>query len=68
MLLDQKAYNFGKKILTLEDMVCRHKSHNNKHSSNHNKEKEININEINIDKNKDKKRIIGSPDYKKFED
>ena len=70
MLLDQKAYNFSKKILTLENIVCNHSSHNHNHNitSNHTKEKEININEINLDKNKDKKRIIGSTDYKKFED
>ena len=71
MLLDQKAYNFSKKILSLESMICRHNSsheHNHNHSKNDNKNKEININEINIDKNKDKKRIIGATDYKKFED
>ena len=71
MLLDQKAYNFSKKILSLESMICRHNSsqeHNHNHSKNDNKNKEININEINIDKNKDKKRIIGTTDYKKFED
>ena len=70
MLLDQKAYNFSKKILTLENIVCNHSSHNHNHNitTNHTKEKEININEINLDKNKDKKRIIGSTDYKKFED
>jgi len=71
MLLDQKAYNFTKKILTLENMINRHKSsHSHEHNStmNHYKEKEININEINIDTKKDEKRIIGSTDYKKFED
>ena len=70
MLLDQKAYNFSKKIISLENIVCNHSSHNHNHTitTNHTKEKEININEINLDKNKDKKRIIGSTDYKKFED
>ena len=71
MLLDQKAYNFTKKILSLENMINRHKSfHNHEHTSttNSKKEKEININEINIETKKDEKRIIGSTDYKKFED
>ena len=70
MLLDQKAYEFSKKILSLEDMVCRHKTdHLHNKTINNNKPKEININEINIEeKNKDKKRIIGSTDYKKYED
>ena len=70
MLLDQKAYNFSKKIISLENIVCNHLSHNHNHNitTNHTKEKEININEINLDKNKDKKRIIGSTEYKKFED
>ena len=73
MLLDQKAYNFSKKILNLESMITRHNSSHN-HNHNHelknsqNKEKEININEINIDTKKDSKRIIGSTDYKKFEE
>ena len=71
MLLDQKAYNFSKKILTLENMINRHKSsHSHEHNSttNRNREKDININEINIEAKKDEKRIIGSTDYKKFED
>ena len=75
MLLDQKAYNFSKKILNLESMITRHNSsHNHNHNHNHetkniqNKEKEININEINIDTKKDSKRIIGSTDYKKYEE
>ena len=74
MFLDQKAYNFTKKILSLENMINRHKSsHNHDHehnnsSTNTKKEKEININEINIETKKDEKRIIGSTDYKKFED
>ena len=69
MLLDQKAYNFSKKILSLESMICRHKSsHEHNHTKDHNENKDININEINIDKNIDKKRIIGATDYKKFED
>ena len=62
MLLDQKAYNFTKKILSLENMINRHKSsHNHEHTSttNSKKEKEININEINIETKKDEKmRII----------
>ena len=73
MLLDQKAYNFSKKIVNLESMVTRHNSshnHNHNHESKNtqNKEKEININEINIDTQKDSKRIIGSTDYKKYEE
>ena len=75
MLLDQKAYNFSKKILNLESMIIRHNSsHNHNHNHNHetknsqNKEKDININEINIDTKKDSKRIIGSTDYKKYEE
>ena len=49
-------------------MVCNHNHDHHKACENH-KEKEININEINIDpKNKDNKRIIGSTNYKKFED
>ncbi len=75
MLLDQKAYDFGKKIITLENLVCKPHSHCHSHSNkeqehSHPKkeEKEININEIKIDENKDKKRIIGSTDYKKFEE
>ena len=68
MLLDKKAYDFSKKIISLESMVCNHNHDHHKACENH-KEKEININEINIDpKNKDNKRIIGSTDYKKFED
>ena len=70
MLLDQKAYEFGKKIITLENLVCQphsHSNHNHDHSHNE-KTKEININEIKIDESKDKKRIIGSTDYKKFEE
>ena len=35
MLLDQKAYNFTKKILSLENMINRHKSsHNHDHEHN----------------------------------
>jgi tetratricopeptide (TPR) repeat protein len=70
MLLDQKAYEFGKKILKLENIVCKpHSHHNHSHNDSHKEEsKEININEIKIDESKDKKRIIGSTDYKKFED
>ena len=70
MLLDQKAYEFGKKIIALENLVCQphsHSNHNHDHSHNE-KTKEININEIKIDESKDKKRIIGSTDYKKFEE
>ena len=68
MLLDKKAYDFSQKIISLESMVCNHNHDHHKTCENH-KEKEININEINIDqKNKDNKRIIGSTDYKKFED
>ena len=74
MLLDQKAYNFSKKIINLENMINRHKSsHNHDHEHNNSsintkKEKEININEINIETKKDEKRIIGSTDYKKYEE
>lgn len=70
MLLDQKAYEFGKKILKLESIVCKpHSHHNHSHNDSHKEEsKEININEIKIDESKDKKRIIGSTDYKKFEE
>ena len=70
MLLDQKAYEFGKKILKLENIVCKpHSHHNHSHNDSHKEEsKEININEIKIDESKDKKRIIGSTDYKKFEE
>jgi len=70
MLLDQKAYEFGKKILKLESVVCKpHSHHNHSHNDSHKEEsKEININEIKIDESKDKKRIIGSTDYKKFEE
>ena len=70
MLLDQKAYEFGKKILKLESVVCKpHSHHNHSHNDSHKEEsKEINISEIKIDESKDKKRIIGSTDYKKFEE
>ena len=69
MLLDKKAYEFGKKIMTLESMICNHHSeHDNKNKIYSKKEKEVNINEIKLDKNKDEKRIIGSTDYKKFEE
>jgi tetratricopeptide (TPR) repeat protein len=70
MLLDQKAYDFGKKILKLENIICKpHSHHNHSHNDSHKEEsKEININEIKIDESKDKKRIIGSTDYKKFEE
>lgn len=70
MLLDQKAYEFGKKILKLESIVCKpHSHHDHSHNDSHKEEsKEININEIKIDESKDKKRIIGSTDYKKFEE
>ena len=73
MILDKKAYEFGKKIITLESLVCKphsHFSHNHNHNHENSKtkvEKEININEIKIDESKDKKRIIGTTDYKKFE-
>ena len=73
MLLDKKAYEFGKKIITLENIICKahcHSGHNHNESTSGSKkeeEKEININEIKIESNKDKKRIIGSTDYKKFE-
>ena len=73
MILDKKAYEFGKKIITLESLVCEphsHFSHNHNHNHENSKtkvEKEININEIKIDESKDKKRIIGTTDYKKFE-
>ena len=71
MILDKKAYEFGKKIITLESLVCEphsHFSHNHNHENSKTKvEKEININEIKIDESKDKKRIIGTTDYKKFE-
>ena len=73
MLLDQKAYNFSKKILNLENMISRNNScHNHNHNqeikNTQRKEKEININEINIDTKKDEKRIIGTTDYKKYEE
>ena len=70
MLLDKKAYDFGKKIITLENLVCKphsHSEHNHNDNCNHSKkleEKEININELKIDESKDKKRIIGTTDYK----
>ena len=73
MILDKKAYEFGKKVITLESLVCKphsHFSHNHNHNHENSKtkvEKEININEIKIDESKDKKRIIGTTDYKKFE-
>ena len=73
MILDKKAYEFGKKIITLESLVCKphsHFSHNHNYNHENSKtkvEKEININEIKIDESKDKKRIIGTTDYKKFE-
>jgi tetratricopeptide (TPR) repeat protein len=75
MLLDKKAYDFGKKIITLENLVCNshchshsHGNHNDSHPEVKSEEKDININEIKIEENKDKKRIIGSTDYKKFEE
>ena len=75
MLLDKKAYDFGKKIMTLENLVCNshchshsHGNHNDSHPEVKSEEKDININEIKIEENKDKKRIIGSTDYKKFEE
>jgi len=69
MLLDKRAYAFGKKIINLEKKICGNHSHStHKHNNQSNEEtKEININELTIDENKDKKRIIGSTDYKKFE-
>ena len=73
MLLDKKAYEFGKKIITLEQIVCKANCHcHSGQNHNHNdskkvEEKDININEIKIEENKDKKRIIGTTDYKKFE-
>ena len=69
MILDKKAYDFGKKVITLEKILYNHHSHI-EHDNNHGKkelEKEININEIKIEENKEKNRIIGSTDYKKFE-
>ena len=69
MILDKKAYDFGKKVITLEKFLYNHHSHI-EHDNNHCKkelEKEININEIKIEENKEKNRIIGSTDYKKFE-
>ena len=69
MLLNKKAYDFGKKIISLENIVCKPHNHlhnNHKHSQKE-ENKEININEIKLEENKDKKRIIGSTDYKKFE-
>ena len=77
MLLDKKAYDFGKKIITLENIVCNshchshshsHGNHNDSHPEEKSEVKDININEIKIEENKDKKRIIGSTDYKKFEE
>ena len=68
MILDKKAYEFGKKIITLESLVCEphsHFSHNHNHNHENSKtkvEKEININEIKIDESKDKKRIIVKTD------
>lgn len=77
MLLEQKAYDFATKILSLEKVVCNPHNHccschspsKNSHSppKKTETEKEININEINITKTKDSKRIIGSTDYSKFE-
>ena len=73
MLLERKAYEFGKKILSLENVVCKshcHSAHNYNGDDNCSKkeeEKDININEIKIEKNNDAKRIIGTTDYKKFE-
>ena len=69
MLLSKKAYEFGKKVISLENIVCKphsHLSHNHKNSKK-GENQEININEIKLEENKDKKRIIGSTDYKKFE-
>ena len=76
MLFDKKAYDFGKKIITLENLVgkshCCHSHGNHNHNHSHQEKKseikDININEIKIEENKDKKRIIGSTDYKKFEE
>ena len=69
MILSQKAYEFGKKIISLEKIIYNPHS-NLEHDNNQSKkekEKEININEIKIEENKEKNRIIGSTDYKKFE-
>ena len=69
MILDQKAYEFGKKIISLEQILYNphsHLGHDNDHIKKE-EEKEININEIKIEKSNDKNRIIGSTDYKKFE-
>ena len=69
MILSQKAYEFGKKITSLGEILYNPHS-NLDHDNNHTKkeeEKEININEIEIEKKKEKNRIIGSTDYKKFE-
>ena len=70
MYFDKKAYEFAKKILPLESIVCNnHSEHNHEHKKiNQKLEREVNINEIKLDKNKDEKRIIGSTDYKKFEE
>ena len=57
-------------------MVCKPHTHSHSDHNHHNdncnhskkiEEKEININELKIDESKDKKRIIGTTDYKKFE-
>ena len=67
MLLDEKAYNFSQKVLSLEHLLNHHINDNN---TNLDKKysKDIDINEIKIDKKREEKRIIGSTDYKKFED
>ena len=71
MFLSPKAYEFAKKVIILENIISKSLCHSeHKHNNNNNyskKNEEININEIKIEKNNDTKRIIGSTDYKKFE-
>ena len=71
MFLSPKAYEFAKKVIILENIISKSHCHSeHKHNNNNNfskKNEEININEIKIEKNNDTKRIIGSTDYKKFE-
>ena len=69
MLLEEKAFNFGKKILKLESLFAHSHTGNHDCHEHHNIEnKDININEIKINPTNDNKRIIGPTDYKKFED
>ena len=71
MFLSPKAYEFAKKVIILENIISKSHCHSeHKHNNNNDyskKNEEININEIKIEKNNDTKRIIGSTDYKKFE-